>query len=82
MSRPVPPSTEGRDLGALQHGHLYTASWAYLAAAECYAKALVFVAGLADQSVLLPTFDFCPVMPEFQIETFRAGTMIVNSFGQ
>ena len=31
---------------ALQRGHLYTASWAYLAAAECYAKALVFADGL------------------------------------
>jgi hypothetical protein len=25
---------------------------------------------------------FLFVMPEFHIETFRAGTMIVNSFGQ
>jgi hypothetical protein len=41
---------------ALRHGHLATASWAFLAAAEYYAKALVFVDGLADQSVLLPTF--------------------------
>ncbi len=37
-------------------GHLATASWALLAAAEYYAKALVFVDGLADQSVLLPAF--------------------------
>jgi hypothetical protein len=37
-------------------GHLRTASWAFLAAAEYYAKALMFVDGLADQSVLLPTF--------------------------
>jgi len=37
-------------------GHPQTASWALLAAAEYYAKALVFVGGLADQSVLLPTF--------------------------
>jgi len=41
---------------ALRRGHPQTASWALLAAAEYYAKALVFVDGLADQSVLLPTF--------------------------
>jgi hypothetical protein len=41
---------------ALQRSHMHTASWAYLAAAEYYAKASVFVDGLADQSVLLPTF--------------------------
>ena len=41
---------------ALGRGHLHTASWAFLAAAEYYAKALMFVDGLADQSVLLPTF--------------------------
>jgi len=41
---------------ALGRGHLPTASWAFLAAAEYYAKALVVVDGLADQSVLLPTF--------------------------
>ena len=41
---------------AFQRGHLATASWAFLAAAEYYAKALMFVDGLADQSVLLPTF--------------------------
>jgi hypothetical protein len=41
---------------ALRRGHLATASWAFLGAAEYYAKALVFVDGLADQSVLLPTF--------------------------
>jgi len=41
---------------ALGRGHLATAGWAHLAAAEYYAKALVFVDGLADQSVLLPTF--------------------------
>jgi hypothetical protein len=41
---------------AMARGHLHTASWAYLAAAEYYGKALVFVDGLADQSVLLPTF--------------------------
>ncbi len=41
---------------AVGRGHPQTASWALLAAAEYYAKALVFVDGLADQSVLLPTF--------------------------
>jgi hypothetical protein len=41
---------------ALGHGHRHTASWAFLAAAKYYAKALVFADGLADQSVLLPTF--------------------------
>jgi hypothetical protein len=41
---------------AMARGHLHTASWAYLAAAEYYGKALVFVDGLADPSVLLPTF--------------------------
>jgi hypothetical protein len=41
---------------ALRRGHLATASWAFLGAAEYYAKALVFVDGLADQSVLLSTF--------------------------
>ena len=41
---------------ALRRSHPETASWAFLAAAEYYAKALVFVDGLADQSVLLPTF--------------------------
>jgi len=41
---------------AVKAGHPRTASWALLAAAEYYAKALVFVDGLADQSVLLPTF--------------------------
>ena len=41
---------------ALGRGHPHTAGWALLAAAEYYAKALIFVDGLADQSVLLPTF--------------------------
>jgi hypothetical protein len=41
---------------ALGRGHPHTASWAFLAASEYYAKALVFVDGLADQSVLLPAF--------------------------
>jgi len=45
-----------RGEAALGRGHLATASWALLAAAEYYAKALVFVDGLADQSVLLPVF--------------------------
>ena len=41
---------------ALGRGYPQTASWAFLAAAEYYAKALMFVDGLEDQSVLLPTF--------------------------
>ena len=41
---------------ALGRGHLATARWAFVAAAEYYAKALAFVDGMADQSVLLPTF--------------------------
>ena len=41
---------------ALGRGHLATASWAFVAASEFYAKALAFVDGMADQSVLLPTF--------------------------
>jgi hypothetical protein len=41
---------------ALRRGHPQTASWAWLAAAEYYGNALVFVDGLAGQSVLLPTF--------------------------
>lgn len=41
---------------ALARQHWATASWAFLAAAEYYAKALVFVDALADTSVLLPTF--------------------------
>jgi hypothetical protein len=41
---------------AAASGHLRTAGWALLAAAEYYAKALVVVDGLADQSVLMPTF--------------------------
>ena len=36
--------------------HTRTAQWALLAAAEYYAKALMVVDGLADQTVLLPTF--------------------------
>ena len=41
---------------ALGRGHPQSASWAFLAAAEYYAEALVFVDGLTDQSVLLPVF--------------------------
>jgi hypothetical protein len=41
---------------AAKNGHHRTARWALLAAAEYYGKALVVVDGLADQSVLLPTF--------------------------
>ena len=41
---------------ALRRGHLATASWAMLAAAEYYAKALVFVDGLPDPPVLRPAF--------------------------
>jgi hypothetical protein len=41
---------------AVKRGQLETASWAMLTAASYYAKALAMVDGLADQSVLLPTF--------------------------
>jgi hypothetical protein len=41
---------------AAKNGHLRTAGWALLAAAEYYAKALVVVDGLADQSAAMPTF--------------------------
>jgi hypothetical protein len=41
---------------AAGRGHSRTARWALLAAAEYYAKALMVVDGLADQTVLLPTF--------------------------
>jgi hypothetical protein len=47
---------DARGDAAVKRGHPQTASWAFLAAAEYYAKALVFVDGLADQSVLMPTF--------------------------
>jgi len=47
---------EARADVALAAGHLRTARWAYLAASQYYTEALVFVDGLADQSVLLPTF--------------------------
>jgi len=41
---------------ALAGGHLRSARWAYLAASAAYAKAQDAVDGLADQSVLTPTF--------------------------
>jgi hypothetical protein len=41
---------------AAGRGHARTGRWALLAAAEYYAKALMVVDGLADQTVLLPTF--------------------------
>jgi hypothetical protein len=47
-------AAQGRQ--AATDGHLAPARWALLAAAEYYAKALVVVDGLPDQSVLLPTF--------------------------
>ena len=46
----------GRGEQALGRGHLATASWAFLAAADYYIKALVFADGLADQSVRMPIF--------------------------
>jgi hypothetical protein len=45
-----------RGHAAVRAGHWQTASWALLTAAEFYAKALVVIDGLADQSVLMPTF--------------------------
>ena len=42
--------------GAAGRGHSRTARWALVTAAEYYAKALMVVDGLADQTVLLPTF--------------------------
>jgi hypothetical protein len=47
-------AVQGRAAAAA--GNPRTASWALLAAAEYYGKALVVVDGLADQSVLMPTF--------------------------
>jgi hypothetical protein len=47
-------AAEGDDY--IRRGRRHTASWAMLAAAEYYARALDAVDGLADQSVLLPTF--------------------------
>lgn len=54
-------SATARDLAAradaaVGAGHLQTAGWAYLAAADYFAVALGAVDGLADQSVLTPTF--------------------------
>ena len=46
----------GQGEEAVRRGHLQTASWALLTAAAYYAKALTAVYGLADQSVLMPTF--------------------------
>jgi hypothetical protein len=45
-----------RGQAAAAAGNAHTASWALLAAAQYFGKALVMVDGLADQSVLLPTF--------------------------
>jgi hypothetical protein len=39
-----------------QAGRYHTAAWAYLGAAEAYARAIAFVDGLPDDSALLPTF--------------------------
>ncbi len=41
---------------AAKDGHMATARWALLTAATYYTKALAVVDGLADQSVLMPTF--------------------------
>ncbi|PWI45062.1 dipeptidyl aminopeptidase [Streptomyces sp. ICBB 8177] len=41
---------------ASQAGHADSARWALLGASEYYDKAMVFVDGMADQSVLPPTF--------------------------
>jgi hypothetical protein len=54
-------SATARDLvaradAAVGSGHVQTAGWAYLAAADYFAVALGAVDGLADQSVLKPTF--------------------------
>ena len=45
-----------RGRAALAQGHVATASWAFLAAAQYHAKALGMIDGLADQSGLLPAF--------------------------
>ncbi|MDT0433632.1 MULTISPECIES: alpha/beta hydrolase family protein [Streptomyces] len=47
-------ASRGED--ALGAGHPDTARWALLAASEYYGKALAFIDGMADQSVMLPTF--------------------------
>ena len=54
-------SASGAALAAQGHaaqagGHLRSARWAFLAASAAYAKAQDAVDGLADQSVLTPTF--------------------------
>jgi dienelactone hydrolase len=41
---------------ALAAGNLDTAWWALVAASQYYGKAVVFIDGMTDQSVLLPTF--------------------------
>jgi hypothetical protein len=41
---------------AAGRGHVRTGRWALLTAAEHYAKALMVIDGLADQTILLPTF--------------------------
>ena len=46
---------QGQEAAGRRHSR--TARWALLAAAEYYAKALMVVDGLADQTVLLPTFQ-------------------------
>ncbi|HEY5882673.1 MAG TPA: hypothetical protein VIU11_27430 [Nakamurella sp.] len=45
-----------RAVAAAASGHRTTASWAYLAAAQYFATGLGALDGLADQSVLTPTF--------------------------
>ena len=45
-----------RGRAALAQGHVATANWAFLAAAQYHAKALGMIDGLADQSGLLPAF--------------------------
>jgi hypothetical protein len=52
----VAKDTAARGEAAVADGHLRTGRWALLAAAQYWAKALDMVDGLADQSVLLPTF--------------------------
>ncbi|MEX5237406.1 alpha/beta fold hydrolase [Kocuria sp. CPCC 205236] len=38
-------------------GHALSAGWFLLGAAECYSRALAFIAGMDDDSALLPTFQ-------------------------
>ena len=47
-------ASQGAD--ALAAGHLRTAEWAYLGAAEFYGRAMDVVDALPDQTVLMPTF--------------------------